>query len=92
MWKLDQKEGWVLKSWCFVLEKTLQSSLDSKEIKPVSPKGNQSWTFTGGADVDAKAAILWPPNVKSWLTGKDLDAGYDWGEEKKGAAEDEMVR
>ena len=92
MWELEQKEGWLLKSWCFVLEKTLESPLDSKEIKPVSPKENQSWTFTGGADVETKAPILWSPDVKSWLTGKDLDAGYKWGQEEKGAAKDEMVR
>ena len=81
MWELDHREGWVLKSWCFwtvVLGKTLESPLDSKEIKPVNPKGNQPWLFIGGTDAEAKALILWPPDVKSWLVGKDPDAGKDW--------------
>ena len=94
MWELDHKEGWAPKNWCFwtvVLEKTLESSLDCK-IKPLKPKGNQPWIFTGRTDAEAEASILWPPDVKSWLTGKDPDAGKDWGQEEKAAAEDEMVR
>ena len=94
MWKLDYKESWALKNWCFwtlVLEKTLESPLAFKEIKAVNPNGNQSWTFIGRTDVEAEAPILWPPDVKSWLIGKDPDAGKDWGQEKKGAIEDEMV-
>ena len=75
-----------------VLEKTLESPLDSSEIKPVNPKGNQPWIFTGRADPEAEAPLLWPPDMKSWLIGKDLDAGKDWGQEEKWAAEDEMVR
>ena len=75
-----------------VLEKTLESPLDSNDIKPVNPKGNQPWIFTGRADPEAEAPLLWPPDVKSWLIGKDLDAGKDWGQEEKRAAEDEMVR
>ena len=74
-----------------VLEKTLESPLDFKEIKPVSPKGNQSWIFIGRTDAEAEAPILWPPDVKSRLTGKDPDAGKDWRQKEKGAAEDEMV-
>ena len=87
MWELEYKESWVPKNWCFwtvVLEKTLESPLDCKEIKPVNPKGNQSWIFIGKIDAEAKASILWPPDVKSWLTGKDPDAGEDWGQEEKG--------
>ena len=82
------------KNWCFwtmVLEKTLESPLDSKEIQPVNPKGNQSWMFIGRTDAEAETPILWPPNVKNWLTGKDPDAGKDWGQEEKGKTEDEMV-
>ena len=78
MWELDHKEGWVLKNWCFrtvVLEKTLESPLDSKVIKPVKPKGNQPWIFIGRTDAKAEAPILWPPDAKSWLTGKHPDAG-----------------
>ena len=75
-----------------VLEKTLESPLDSKKIKPVHPKGNQPWIFTGGTDAEAEAPILWPPDAKSWLTRKDPDAGKDWGQEEKAVAEDEMVR
>ena len=74
MWELDHKEGWVLKNWCFqivVLDKTLESPLDCKEIKPVNPKGNQPWIFIGRIDAEAEAPIHWPPDVKSWLTGKD---------------------
>ena len=94
MWELDCKESWALKNWCFwtvVLEKTLESPLDCKEIKPVNPKGNQSWIFFGKIDAEAEAPILWPPDMKSQLIGKDPDAGKDWGQEEKGAAEDKMV-
>ena len=94
MWELDHKEGWVPKNWCFwtvVLEMTFQSPLDCKEIKPVNPKGNQPWIFIGRTDADFKGPILWPPDVKSWLTGKDPDAGKDWGQEEKGATEAEMA-
>ena len=94
MWELDYKESWAPKNWCFwtvVLEKTLESPLDCKETKPVHPKGNQSWMFIGRTDVEAETPILWPPDVKSWLTGKDPDAGKDWRQEEKGMAEDEMV-
>ena len=87
MWELDHKEGWALQNWCFwtmVLEKTLESLLDSKEIKPVNPKRNQPWIFTGRTDAEAEAPILWPPDAKGQLTGKDPDAGKDWGQEKKG--------
>ena len=90
--ELDHKEGWVQKNWCFrtvVLEKTLESPLDCKEIKPVNPKGNQPWTFTGRTDTEAP--IPRPPDAKSWLTGKDPDAGKDWRQKEKGAAENEMV-
>ena len=92
MWELDYKEGWVPKSWCFwtvMLEKTLKSSLDCKETKPVNPKGNQSWILIGRTDAETEAPILWPPDGKSWFTGKDSDARKDWGQEK-GVAEDEM--
>jgi len=95
MWKLDYKEGRVPKNWCFrivVLDKTLESPLDCKEIKPVNPKWNQSWIFIGRTDTEAEALILWPPDAKSWLTGKDTDARKDWRQEEKGAVEDEMVR
>ena len=88
------KEDWVLNNWCFwtiVLEKTLASSLDCKEIKPVNPKGNQSWVFTGRTDAEAETPILWAPDSKSRLTGKDPDAGKDWRREEKGMIEDEMV-
>ena len=81
MWELDHKEGWALKNWCFqtvVLEKTLESPLDCKEIKPVNPKGNESWIFFGRTDAEAETPILWPPGVKNWLTGKIPDAGKDW--------------
>ena len=94
MWELDHKEGWALKSWCFqtlVVEKTLQSFLDCK-IKPVNPKGNQSWIFIGRTGVEAGAPILWPLDEKNWLIWKDLDAGKDWRREEKGMTEDEMVR
>ena len=94
MWEVDHKESWVLKNWCFwivVLEKTLESPLDSKEIQPVHPKENQSWIIIGRTDVEAEAPILWPPDAKSWLIWKDPDAGRDWGQEEKGMTEDEMV-
>ena len=93
MWQLDYKESWVPKNWCFwtvVLEKTLESPLNFKEIKLVCPKGNQSWLFIGSTDAEAEAPILWPPDAKSWLIWKDPDAGKDWGQ-KKGTTEDEMV-
>ena len=94
MWELDYKESWVPKNWCFwtvVLEKTLESPLDCKEIQPVHPKGDRSWVLIGRTDVEAETPILWPPDVKSWLIWKDLDAGKDWGQEEKGTTEDEMV-
>ena len=93
MWELDHKKGWVLKKWCFwtvVLENTLESLLDSKEIKPVNPKGNQPWIFIRRTEAEAEAPILWPPDVKSWLIGKDPDARKDWRQEKR-MTEDEMV-
>ena len=93
MWELDHKEGWAPKNWCFwsvVLEKTLESPLDCKEIKPVNPKGNQSWIFIGRTDTEAEAPILWPPDAKSWLTGTDPDAGKDWRQEKKGTTQVKM--
>ena len=92
MWELDHKESWAPKNWCFwivVLEKNLESSLDCKEIKPVNPKGNQSWIFIGSTDADA--LILWPPDAKNWLIRKDPDAGKDWKQEEKGTTEHEMV-
>ena len=92
MWELGYKEGWVLMNWCFrivVLEKTLESPLDCKENKPVNTRGNQHWIFIGRTD--AKVPILWPPDVKSRLIGKDPDARKGWGQEEKGATEDEMV-
>ena len=92
MWELDYKESWAPKNWCFwtvLLEKTLENLLDSKEIQPVHPKGNRSWILFGRTD--AEAPILWPCNVKNWLTGKDPDAGKDWEQKEKGATEDEMV-
>ena len=95
MWELDHKESWVLKNWYFwtvVLEKTLESPLDCKEIQPVNPKGNQSWLFIVRTDAEAEAPILWPPDVKDWLLGKDPDAGKDWRQEEKGMTEDEMFR
>ena len=88
----DCEESWVLKNWCFrtgVLEKTLERPLDCKEIQPVHPKGDQSWMFIGRTD---ETPIFWPPHVNSWLTGKDPDAGRDWGQEEKGTTEDEMAR
>ena len=94
MWELDYKESWALKNWCFwtaVLEKTLDSPLECKEIQPVCPKGDQSWVFVGRTDAEAEAPILWPPDGKSWFIGKDPDAGKDWGQEEKGMTEDEMA-
>ena len=94
MWELDYKERWVQKNWCFwtvVLEKTLESPLDCKEIQPVHPKGDQSWVFIGRTDVEAEAPILWPPDAKIWLIAKDPNAGKDWRQEEKGIMEDEMV-
>ena len=92
--ELDYKEGWAPKNWCFwtvVLEKTLDSPLDCKEIQPVHPEGDQSWVFIGRTDVEAETPILWPPDVKSWLIWKDPEAGKDWGQEEKRATEDEMA-
>ena len=94
MWEFNNKESWELKNWCFwtvVLKKTLEIPLDCKEIKPIHPKGNQSWIFIGRTDAEAKALILWPPYAKNWLIGKDPDAGKDWRWEKKGTTEDEMI-
>ena len=94
MWELYYKESWVLKNWCFwsvVLEKTLKSPLDYREIQPVNPKVNQSWIFIGRTDAEAEVLILWPPDAKNWLIGKDPDAGKDWRQEEKGTTEDEMV-
>ena len=94
MWELDYKEGWMPKNCCFwtvVLEKTLESPLDSKEIKPVNPKGNQSEIFIGKTDAEAEAPILWPPDEKSQLIRKDPDAGKDWRQEEKGMTEGETV-
>ena len=93
MWELDHKESWVLKNWCFwtvVLEKTLQSPLDSK-IKPVNPKGNQSWIFAERTDAEAEAPILWPPDTKNWLIRRHHDAGKDWRQKENETTEDEMV-
>ena len=93
MWELDHKESWAPKNWCFqivLLEKTLESPLASKEIKPINPKGNQSLIFIGRIDAEAETPILWPPDLKNWLIWKDPDAGKDWRQEK-GTTEDEMV-
>ena len=94
MWELDYKESWALKNWCFwtvVLEKTLESPLDWKEIQPVHPKGDQSWIFIGRTDAEAETPILWPSCAKNWLTLKDPDARMNWGQKEKGTTEDEMV-
>ena len=94
MWELDYKESWAPKNGCFwtvVLEKTLESPLDCKEIQPVHPKGDQSWVLIGRTDAEAETPILWPPHVKSWLIRKDPDAGRDWEQEEKGITEDEMA-
>ena len=93
-WELDYKESWASKNWCFqtvVLDKTLESPLDCKEIQPVHSKGDQPWVFFGRNDAKAKTPVLWPPDAKSWLIGKDSYAGRDWGQEEKGMTEDEMV-
>ena len=93
MWEVDYKESWVQKNWCFwtvVLEKTLESPLDCKEIQPVYPEGDQSWMFAGRTDVETETTILWPPDAKSWLIWENPYAGKDWGQEK-GMTEDEMV-
>ena len=95
MWELDHKEGWVPKNWCLqivVLEKTPESPLGCKKIKPVNPKGNQPWIFTGRTDAEAEAPVVWPPDAKSRLIRKDPDAGKDWRQEEKRATEDEMFR
>ena len=94
MWELDGEESWVLKNWCLwnvVLEKTLESPLDCKEIQPVHPKGDQSWVFIGRTDVEAETPIFWPPDAKHWLIWKHPDAGKDWRQEEKGTTEDEMA-
>ena len=90
MWELDHKEVWAPKNWCFwtvVLEKTHESPLDCKEIQPVHPKGNQSWIFIGRTDAEAETTILWPPDVKNWLIGKESDAFKEWRQEEKGMTE-----
>ena len=94
MWELDHKESWELKNWCFwtvVLEKTLESVLDCREIQLVHPKENHSWIFVGKTDAEAEAPVLWAPDVKNWLIGKDPDAGKDWRREEKGTTQDEIV-
>ena len=94
MWELDYKESRAPKNWCFwtvVLEKTLESPLDCKKIKPVHPKGNQSWIFTGGTDAEAETPILWPPDAKNWLRGKGPDAGKGWRQEEKGTSENKTI-
>ena len=94
IWELDCEESWAPKNWCFwtvVLEKPLESPLYFKEIQPVHSKGDQPWVFFGRNDAKAEAPILWPPDVNSWLIGKDSDAGRDWGQEEKGTTEDEMA-
>ena len=94
MWKLDYKESWVPKNWCFwtvVLEKTLESPLDCKETQPVHSKADQSWVFFGRTDAKAETPVLWPPHVKSWLIGKDSDSGRDWRQEEKGTTEGGMA-
>ena len=94
MWKLDHKEGRVPKNWCFltvVLRNTLESPFYCKEIKPVNPKGNQSWILIGRTDTEAEPPILWPPDAKNWLIGKDSDSGKDWRQEEKGMTEGQMV-
>jgi len=94
MWELHYKGSWTLKNWCFwtvVLEKTLENPLDCKEIQPVPPKGNLSWINIGRTDAAAETPILWAPDAKNWLIGKDPDAGKDWRWEEKGTTEDEMV-
>ena len=94
MWELDYEESWALKNWCFwsvVLQKTLESPLDCREIQLVHSKGDQSWVFFGRTDAEAETPTFWPPDVKSWLIGKDPDARKEWGQEEKGTTEDKMV-
>ena len=94
VWKLNNKKGWASKNWCLqtvVLQKTLESPLDCKEIKPVNPKGNQPWIFIGKIDAESEAPILWPPDVKKWFIWKDTNAGSDWRQKDKGMTENEMV-
>ena len=94
MWELDCEESWAPKNWCFwtvVLDKTLESPLNCKEIHPVLSKGDQPWVFLGRNDAKAETLILWPPHATSWFIGKDSDAGRDWGQEEKGTTEDEMA-
>ena len=94
MWELDHKESWAPKNWCFwtgVLEKTLESPLDCKEIQPVNPKGNLSWILIGRTDAEAEPPIPWPLDAKNWLIGKDPDAGEDWRQEEKGMIENELA-
>ena len=94
MWELDCEESWAPKNWCFwtvVLEKTLESPLDCKEIQPVHPKGDQSWVFIGRTDAEVEIPMFWPPDAKNWLIWKGPDAGKDWGQEEKGTTESEMV-
>ena len=94
MWELDNKQSWTLKNWLFwtvVLEKTLENPLDSKEVQPVNPKGNQSWIFIGRTDAKAETPIFWPPDVKNWVLGKDPEVERGWRQEEKGTTEDEMV-
>ena len=94
MWELDHKESWVPKNWCFwtvVLQKTLENPLDCKEIQPVNPKGNQPWIFIGRTNAEAEALILWPPDMKNLIIGKDPHDGKDWGQENKEVTEDETV-
>ena len=94
MWELDCEESWALKNWCFwtvALEKTLESPLDCKKIQPVHSEGDQPWDFFGRNDAQAETPVLWPPHAKSWLIGKNSDAGRDWGQEEKGMTEDEMA-
>jgi len=94
MWELDYKESWALKNWCFwtmILERTLESPLNSRKIQPVHPRRNQFWIFIGRTDAQAEIPIVWPPDVKNWLIGKYFDAGKDWRQQEKGMTEDEMV-
>ena len=94
MWELNCEEGWAPKNWCFwtvVLEKTLESPLDCEEIQPVHSEGDQRWDFFGRNDAKAETPVLWPPHLKSWLIGKDSDAGEHWRQEEKGTIEDEMA-
>ena len=95
MWELYHKEGWMQENWCFLvvlLEKTVQSHLDSKENKPVNPKGKQPWIFIGRTDAKAEDPVIWPPDVKNQLIRKDSDAGKDWGPKEKKLTDDEMAR